>query len=155
MALLADLDAVVPAPPKRPSELTIRPTQGEAPAADDLIGTLIERKALPNAITKGVHTPPKSALALTDGRKPSGAADAEALARATSMSLPPLPPPRPRPGGVTKAERVAPEPEKPAKPPRHSAAANPFGSLVVDAFNAEGAPRPVAPVTPELRGETP
>ncbi len=152
MGLLAEIDMDVPAPPKRPNDLTIPPTPvgAASPSDDDLVAALIERKALPNAITKGVHPPtaPKTALALTDSRKP---ADVEALARATTLAAPPLPPMRPRPEGVTKAERAAPAPEPPARPTRHSAA-NPFGGLVVDAFNT-GALKPVASVTPELRGD--
>ncbi len=150
---LAGLDLVAPMPPRRPMELALAPTQGNgARSADDLIAALIERSALPGAIAKGAPGAPKSALALVDP-KSSEAGDPTALARAAAMTPPPLPPPRPRFGaeGVTRMGKSTPSP--PSKSTRPSAA-NPFGTLVMDAFNAPAAPPPGKP-TMELRGSSP
>ena len=85
------------------------------------------------------------------------AADPNALARAATLSMPPLPPTRRRleTEGVTTAEKSAAAPTptpRPGKTTRPSAA-NPYGSLIVDAFSA---PAPSASATPvELRGVSP
>ncbi len=150
-ALLADLDLMAPVPPRRPAELSLPPSSGDA-SSGDLIATLIERNALPKVITKGVHGAPSSALALADPKASTGG-DSDALARASALAPPPMPPPRPRldGGGVTTAEKSAPlPPPRPAKTPRPSAA-NPFGSLVVDAFNPPAADKSLF----ELRGSAP
>ena len=157
-ALLASIDFDAPLPPRRPMELTIVSTEKKpaAPNEDDLIAALIERNALPRAITRGVHGAPKSAMALVES-KPSGGGDNEALARAVALAPPPLPPARPRleSAGKTVAERTPPTPPpRPPKALRPSASGNPYGSLVVDAFNsapASGAARSLA----ELRGTSP
>jgi uncharacterized protein YcbK (DUF882 family) len=154
VGLLADLNAIAPLPPRRPAEWAIGPTGATNAAANgDLIATLIEHNALPTAISHGVHGAPKSALALVDPQ--TGAADPNALARAATLSMPPLPPVRPRleTEGVTTAEKSAPTPTPhPGKAARPSAA-NPWGSLIVDAFSA---PAPSASAPPvELRGVSP
>ncbi|MDE3174553.1 MAG: hypothetical protein KGM15_00385, partial [Pseudomonadota bacterium] len=156
-ALLASLDLDAPVPPRRPSELTIASTDDKAaaPHDGDLIATLIESKGLPKAITKGVHGAPKSALALAES-KSSGGGDADALARASALTPPPLPPIRPRfeRGGKTVVEKEPPaQPIRPAKTPRPTAA-NPYGGLVVDAFNA-APPSGAGKSTSELRGTSP
>jgi hypothetical protein len=155
--LLADVDLMAPVPPKRPAELSVSPTGGDVTSASgDLIATLIERNALPKAITKGVHGAPKSALALVDPKSPAGG-DSDALARAAALAPPPLPPPRPRLAGegVTTAEKSAPlPPPRPAKTNRPSAA-NPYGSLVVDAFNPPAAADLGGKSLLELRGSAP
>ena len=143
---LADLDPMAPLPPKRPLELALPPGNGPSPA-DDLIGRLMKDPSLP------ADAKPKSALALVE-TTPRRRGDSDALARAAALTPPPLPPPRPRFGaeGVTRIDKAAPlPPSRPGKAAR-SAAANPFGSLVVDAFNTAPAPAPSFPV---LRGSTP
>lgn len=156
-ALLASLDLAAPVPPRRPSELTIPATDRKAafPNNDDLIATLIESNALPKAITKGVRSAPKTALALTE-TKMSGGGNADALARASALAPPPLPPVRRRieSEGKTIVEKEPPAPPvRPAKTMRPTAA-NPFGALVVDAFNS--APASGAAKSPaELRGTSP
>ena len=150
--LLADFDLAAPLPPRRPVALA-----PESLSADDLIATMIERSKLPGAIVKGAPGAPKSALALVAARR-SDAGDPAALARAAALAMPPLPPRRPRrdESSVTKVEKVAPPPPR-ARP----VAANPFGSLVIDAFNAPAPvatdPAPVAagPALVDLRGSTP
>jgi uncharacterized protein YcbK (DUF882 family) len=156
VGLIADLNPIAPLPPKRPAEWAIGPTGAKNAAANgDLIATLIEHNALPTAISRGVHGAPKSALALVDSQ--TGAADPNALARAATLSMPPLPPTRRRleTEGVTTAEKSAAAPTptpRPGKTTRPSAA-NPYGSLIVDAFSA---PAPSASATPvELRGVSP
>ncbi len=137
----ANLD-VVPAPPRRPAEFSIPAPANAAPPGRDLIAALIERNTLPSAITGGARETPKDALALTEAGRRSLEGDPAALSRATALAPPPLPPARPRfePGGETKAERTPPAPPpRPAKAPRPSAA-NPWGSLVLDAFNIPAAP---------------
>ena len=156
LELLADLDLNAPIPPKRPLELAFAPLRDKAAlSANDLIATLIDRSGLPSAIVKGAPDTPKSALALVDPRRPVEG-DPAALARAASLTLPPLPPVRPRLGaeGVTKIEKAAPlPPPRPSISPRPSAA-NPFGSLVVDAFNVPAAPA-LGQSFSELRGTSP
>jgi uncharacterized protein YcbK (DUF882 family) len=151
VGLVADLDPVAPVPPKRPAEWAIGPTGSKGSASNgDLIATLIEHNALPSAISQGVHAAPKAALALVDQH--SGAVDPDALTRAATLAMPPLPPPRPRTEPqttVTKIEKSPPPPPHPAKTTRPSAA-NPYGSLVVDAFSAPPAPAGASPVG--LRG---
>lgn len=133
--LFAGLDPIAPLPPKRPAEFTIVSTGANGAAGNgDLISTLIEHNALPAAISHGVHSAPKAALALVDQK--SGGVDAQALARAATLALPPLPPTRPRqePEAVTTIEKSPPTPtSRPVKTTRPSAA-TPYGSLVVDAF---------------------
>lgn len=139
-ASLAEDDApAVPLPPKRPNRLTIpqAPARG-APSGDDLIATLIERKALPTAITKDVHSTPKSALALVEAR--STGASAEALTRAATLAFPPLPPARPKPAREdappAKEAEAAPLP-----PPRPAKSANPYGGLITEGFGASAPPK--------------
>jgi hypothetical protein len=156
--LFADLDAIAPMPPRRPVELAIAPTEGNGAASTDgdLIATLIERNTLPTAITKGVRTAPKSALSMVEA-KPSADGDANALARAAALTTPPLPPSRPRldSSGVTAVEKSPPlPPTRPTKNLRPSAS-NPFGSLVVDAFDAPIPPSDAAKSLRELRGSAP
>ena len=155
-ALMASLDLVAPVPPRRPSELTIPATdkKGAAPNSDDLIATLIESNLLPKAITKGVRSTPKSALALAETKPSNGNTDA--LARASALAPPPLPPVRPRieSGGKTIVEKEPPAPPvRPVKSPRPTAA-NPYGGLVVDAFNSS-LPSSTAKSAAELRGTSP
>lgn len=153
--LLADLDSMAPLPPRRPSQLALAPSPSEgALSADDLIATMIERSELPGAIVRGASGKPKSALALVESRR-SGEGDPAALARAAALAPPPLPPRRPRrgEGGVTKIERVTAQPPHSPSSTRPSAA-NPFGSLVVDAFDVPAPPLSI--ITPaELRGTSP
>jgi uncharacterized protein YcbK (DUF882 family) len=148
LELLADLDPNAPLPPRRPLELA--PTRGKGVRlADDLIAALTEHSG------SSAADPPKSALALVDP-SPRGGGDADALARAAALALPPLPPPRPRLGaeGVTRVEKSVPlPPSRPAQTTRPSAA-NPFGSLVVDAFNAPPKPALGKSIS-ELRGSAP
>jgi uncharacterized protein YcbK (DUF882 family) len=150
LALLADLDPIAPVPPKRPLELAPAPSQRRGPSpADDLIARLMKDPSLPADDT------PKSALSLVEPA-PRRRGNADALARAAALTPPPLPPSRPRLGGegVTQVEKGVPlPPARPAKAAR-SSASNPFGSLVVDAFNAPDAPAP-AKAAPDLRGSTP
>ena len=148
--LLGDVDLAAPMPPKRPLEFALAPRQGKDPgSADDLIAALMAQSGSPEADT------PKSALALVDPA-PHRGRNADALARAAALAPPPLPPPRPRIGaeGVTRVEKAVPLP--PARPmqPARPTAANPFGSLVVDAFNASAAPSPSNSLS-ELRGSAP
>jgi uncharacterized protein YcbK (DUF882 family) len=152
------IDTVAPMPPRRPMELAIAPTDGkEGVSTDgDLIATLIERNSLPSAITKGVRAAPKSALSLVEA-KPGADVDGNALARAAALATPPLPPARPRldSSGVTAVEKSPPlPPTRPTKNPKPSAS-NPFGSLVVDAFDAPNPPDDAAKSLRELRGSTP
>jgi uncharacterized protein YcbK (DUF882 family) len=153
------IDTIAPMPPRRPMELAIAPMDGKEGASTDgdLIATLIERNSLPSAITKGVHAAPKSALSLVEA-KPGSDADGNALARAAALATPPLPPARPRldSSGVTAVEKSPPlPPTRPTKNPRPSAS-NPFGSLVVDAFDAPNPPASdAAKSLRELRGSSP
>ena len=157
-AQLFPIDPIAPIPPRRPMELAVAPTEGNGAAStdSDLIATLIERNTLPNAITKGVRTAPKSALSLVEA-KPGADGDSNALARAAALTTPPLPPSRPRLGsdGVTAVEKTPPiPPTRPTKNPGPSAS-NPFGSLVVDAFDAPNPPSDAAKSLRELRGTAP
>jgi hypothetical protein len=131
--LFIALDPPSPSPPRRPADLDLAATPAKGDS--DVIATLIERDALPSAITKGVRKPPSSALALTE-TKPSASPSPDALTRAAALAAP-LPPPRPHVAssdGVSSVEKTAPlPPSRPAKSLRPSAA-NPFGGLVVDAF---------------------
>jgi hypothetical protein len=148
---LAALDA--PLPPKRPAEFAIFSTATKDPPPNgDLIATLIDHDALPAAISRGVHGPPKAALALVDQQ--TGSVDSAALARAATLALPPLPPTRPRfePETVTTVARTPAPPPRPAKTTRPSAA-NPFGVLVIDAFSAP--PASAGAPFGELRGPAP
>jgi uncharacterized protein YcbK (DUF882 family) len=152
------IDTVAPMPPRRPMELAIAPTDGkEGVSTDgDLIATLIERNSLPSAITKGVRAAPKSALSLVEA-KPGADVDGNALARAAALATPPLPPARPRldSSGVTAVEKSPPTPPtRPTKTLKPSAS-NPYGSLVVDAFDAPNPPDDAAKSLRELRGSTP
>jgi len=153
VGLVADL--IAPLPPRRPAEWAIGPTGAKNAAANgDLIATLIEHNALPTAISRGVHGAPKSALALVDSQ--TGAADPTALARAATLAMPPLPPVRPRPEteGVSVAEKAPPAPTPTPRPGKtRPSAANPYGSLIVDAFSAPALSAGATPV--ELRGVSP
>ena len=157
-AALFPLDPIAPMPPRRPMELAIAPMDGKDGASTDgdLIATLIERNNLPTAITKGVRAAPKSALSLVEA-KPSADGDGNALARAAALATPPLPPSRPRldSNGVTAVEKSPPTPPmRPTKNARPSAS-NPFGSLVVDAFDAPNPPGDAAKSLRDLRGSSP
>jgi len=157
-ALFADNDLMAPVPPRRPAEfaLALPQTNGDASPNADLIAALIERNALPNAIAKGVHAAPKSALALVE-TKAAGAGDPDSLARAAALAPPPLPPSRPRAAAanVSNVEKSPPlPPQRPGKTARPSAS-NPFGSLVVDAFNVASPGDDAAKALLELRGPSP
>ena len=149
LELLADLDLTAPLPPRRPLELALPPSSSAGILSpEDLIATLIERSQLPGAIVKGVAGKPKSALALVASRQ-AERGDPAALAP------PPLPPRPPRlgKGGVTTVEKAAPQPPRASSATRPSAA-NPFGSLVMDAFNVP--PPAASSKTPfALRGASP
>ena len=167
------MEAIVvaaPLPPTRPVEFVGVPAnQGPAAAPgrnvdDDLIAALLEHGRLPGEITHGLKSSPRDALALADPNAGPRARDsAAALARAAALSaqLPPLPPPRPnaraataKDAGISNAPRSTPAPP-PARGHNHgSAAASPFGGLVVDAFNDAGvSPSPNPEGLPDgLRG---
>lgn len=134
--LIAVLDAT-PLPPKRPPELVIlsRPNSANL-QANDLIAAMIERKALPRAIMEGVGDSPKSALALTDAGGQQADPTIDALARATALSFPPLPPRRPQFASASAAEigKTPPLPPQRASDKSRPSVANPYGSLVIDAF---------------------
>jgi len=150
--LLADIVVTTPMPPPRPAEFAVASAQSKpapAPAANaDLIAALLERGKLPGEITRGVHSAPSSALALVDtNAAPETPERLGPLARAAALALPPLPPPRPKApaaakapsAGVSSAARTPP-PEAPAHLAVHgSVSGNPYGDLVVDAFNAPSA----------------
>ena len=156
-----------PLPPTRPVEFVVASEEGKPaslpPSSNkDLIAALLERGKLPHAITHGVGTAPSNALALAD----PGAAAPEPperpalLAQAAALTAP-LPPARPvsrasaRPSGQSVAAEtsVAPRtsansaPPASAERPRKDATGhgasltNPYGELILDAFNAE---RPAA-----------
>jgi hypothetical protein len=132
--------ALAPAPPHRPTDLA--PGDG-AKGDPDVIASLIERDALPGAIVKGLRKTPDSALAMTEVKPAKPGPSPDALTRAASLAAP-LPPPRPRNAasdGVSEVQKAPPLP--PPRPNRNlrPSAANPFGSLVVDAF-ATPAPNP-------------
>ena len=151
--LFAALDA--PMPHRRPLELALVPPSAKSGDSGDIIATLIERNALPTAITKGVKPAPKSALAMVETRSDRLEPDA-ALARAATLTMPPMPPARPRgkDDGVTKAERAPPVP--PLRPSKTKPqAANPYGALVVDAFAAPHSPQDAAKALRDLRGSSP
>ena len=142
----ADLDvALAPAlPPSRPRDLALA---FASPAPDDthqdLIRALLEKNALPTAITRGIALPPTRALALADV---SSTPDPEASAKLAKAAALPVPMPAPRPAVRKPAvvdESATASIKKPAAPgPRAilSAAADPddmaFGAL------------PVAPAAP-------
>jgi uncharacterized protein YcbK (DUF882 family) len=137
--LIAVLDAT-PFPPKRPPELVIlsRPNSANL-QTNDLIAAMIERRTLPSAITEGLGVSPKNALALTDAADPQAEPTLDALARATALSFPPLPPRRPQFANAraSKADKTSSPPQRASDGPRRSAA-NPYGSLVLNAFDAAG-----------------
>ena len=136
--LIAVLDAT-PLPPKRPPELVIlsRPSSANL-QGNDLIAAMIEQKALPRAIMEGVGDSPKNALALTDAGAQQGEPTFDALARATTLSLPPLPPHRPQFASASASEigKTPPLPPQRASDRQRQPAASPYGSLVIDAFDA-------------------
>jgi len=145
--LLADIVVTTPMPPPRPAEFAVASAQSKpapAPAANaDLIAALLERGKLPGEITRGVHSAPSSALALVDtNAAPETPERLGPLARAAALALP-----RPKApaaakaasAGVSSAARTPP-PEAPAHLAVHgSVSGNPYGDLVVDAFNAPSA----------------
>lgn len=157
--LLASVDVDTPLPRPRPSEFAVASTMSKSVPSPDLVAALIERDGLPNEITHGVGAAPRSALALVDP-KPAVASDnhADALARASALTMPPLPPPRPHAvsEGVSTAEKsvATSAPIPPQRPNRRPSAANPYGDLVVDAFNAPPPP-PATSLADGLRGTSP
>jgi uncharacterized protein YcbK (DUF882 family) len=158
---IADVVPVTPLPPTRPVEFIVAAEESKPanlkPSPDgDLIAALLERGKLPRAITHGVGTTPSNALALADAGAPSSERPA-LLARAAALTAP-LPPARPAPRASARpsAQNVAGETsvapsrisgnsappasaERPRKDaPGHGASlANPYGELILDAFNAE------------------
>jgi hypothetical protein len=164
---VADGVPVTPFPPTRPVEFVVaaeesKPANLKPSPNGDLIAALLERGKLPRAITHGVGTAPSNALALADSGAPPEPPDRPALlARAAALTAP-LPPVRPVPRASARpsAQNVAGETsvapprisgnsapsasaERPRKDaPGHGASlANPYGELILDAFNAE---RPAA-----------
>jgi hypothetical protein len=155
-----------PLPPTRPVDFVVsgegKPASLPASSNKDLVAALLERGKLPHAITQGVGAAPSNALALAD----PGAAAPEPperpalLARAAALTAP-LPPARAvsrasaRPSGQSVAAETSVAPRTPAKsaPPAsaerprkdatgHGASlTNPYGELILDAFNAQ---RPAA-----------
>ena len=165
---IADAAPVTPMPPTRPVEFVVaaedsKPANLRPSSNGDLIAALLERGKLPRAITHGVGTTPSNALALADpGATPEPPERPALLARAAALTAP-LPPSRavPRASARPSAQNVAGEtsiaparisansaPSAPAErarkdTPGHGASlANPYGELILDAFNAEHAPAP-------------
>jgi uncharacterized protein YcbK (DUF882 family) len=158
---IADDVPITPMPPPRPIEFVVaseetQPSRPPSPAADgDLIAALLERGKLPRAITHGVGSTPSSALALADpAAVPEPPERPALLARAAALNAP-LPPVRPTARGLAKSSgqqalaetSVAPARTPPSPPSadrsRKDAAGhgasltNPYGGLILDAFNAE------------------
>jgi uncharacterized protein YcbK (DUF882 family) len=169
-----------PWPPTRPVDFVSASGEGKPatlPSSPnrDLVAALLERGKLPHAITQGVGATPSNALALID----PGAAVPEPperpalLARAAALTAP-LPPARAvsrasaRPSGQSVASETSVASRTPAKsaPPAsaerlrkdatgHGALlTNPYGELILGAFNAERpAPGAVEASSPDgLRG---
>jgi uncharacterized protein YcbK (DUF882 family) len=157
LELLAALNTP-PVPPKRPPEWAIlSESTVAAPSRNDLIAAMIEQKSLPSAIIGSASVTPNSALALADGDGRSGGGVSDALARAAALAWPPLPPRRPvfKGGGVTSIEKTPPiPPQRPTKALQGSAA-NPWGSLVVDAFNGADPSSTAGKPNLELHGTNP
>jgi uncharacterized protein YcbK (DUF882 family) len=165
---------IAPLPPKRPAELLAKADPPPAPmppqrpvayavAADeskpvaapsaragaDMIAALLERGALPRAITHGVGSAPSNALSLSEaGRAPEPPERPEMLERAAALTAP-LPPVRParilllrgpdadKPIDTSTATRTLPKPSPEERSRKDGASLpNPYGDLVVDAFNA-------------------
>jgi len=164
-----------PMPPTRPVEFVVaaeesKPASPPPSSNRDLIAALLERGKLPRAITRGVGTTPSSALALADaGTAPEPPERPALLARAAALTAP-LPPARPllhvsaKTSGQSAAgessvapprtlanSTPSPSAERPRKEaPGHGASlANPYGELILNAFNA----RPPAAVTSASLGE--
>ena len=92
-ATLAVALAPLPVPPTRPHDLALAfasPESGEG--QQDLIRALLDKSALPSAITRGITPPPKRALALADVTAPSDDSR-EKLAKAAAL-VAPMPPVR-------------------------------------------------------------
>jgi uncharacterized protein YcbK (DUF882 family) len=166
-----------PLPPARPVAASEEGKPASLPPSSnrDLVAALLERGKLPHAITRGVGAAPSNALALAD----PGAAAPEPpdrpalLARAAALTAP-LPPARPvlrasaRPSGQSVATETSVAPRTPASSARPASAerprkdatghgaslTNPYGELILDAFNAErpAAGAGAAPLTDGLRG---
>jgi uncharacterized protein YcbK (DUF882 family) len=161
---IADVAPGTPVPPTRPVEFVVasedsKPANLKPSSNGDLIAALLERGKLPRAITHGVGTTPSNALALADAGAPPAPPERPALlARAAALTAP-LPPARPvarasaRPSAQNLAGETsvapprisgnsAPSPAERARKetPGHGASlANPYGGLILDAFNAEHA----------------
>jgi hypothetical protein len=159
---VADVVPVTPLPPTRPVEFVVaseesKPANLKPSSNGDLIAALLERGKLPRAITHGVGTTPSNALALADAGAPPAPPERPALlARAAALTAP-LPPARPVPRASARpfVQNVA---DTSVAPPRisgnsapsasaerarkdapgHGASlANPYGELILDAFNVQ------------------
>jgi hypothetical protein len=159
---VADVVPVTPLPPTRPVEFVVaseesKPANLKPSSNGDLIAALLERGKLPRAITRGVGTAPSNALALADAGAPPAPPERPALlARAAALTAP-LPPARPVPRASARpfVQNVA---DTSVAPPRisgnsapsasaerarkdapgHGASlANPYGELILDAFNVQ------------------
>ena len=162
---IADIVPFTPLPPTRPVEFVVaaeesKPANLKPSSNGDLIAALLERGKLPRAITHGVGTTPSNALALADpGAPPEPPERPALLARAAALTAP-LPPARPVPRASARpsAQNVAGETSvAPTRISGNSAASaerarketpghgasleNPYGELILDAFNAQ---RPTA-----------
>jgi len=160
---IADVVPLTPLPPTRPVEFVVaseesQPANLKPSSNGDLIAALLERGKLPRAITHGVGTAPSNVLALADpGAPPEPPERPTLLARAAALTAP-LPPARPVPRASARpsAQNVAGETS--VAPPRisgnsapsasaerarketpgHGASLeNPYGGLILDAFNAQ------------------
>jgi uncharacterized protein YcbK (DUF882 family) len=167
-------DAITPTPPTRPVEFVVaaeesKPANLKPSSNGDLIAALLERGKLPRAITHGVGTTPSSALALADaGAPPERPA---LLARAAALTAP-LPPARPVPRASARPSAQNLAGETSVAPPRisgnsapspaertrkdtpgHGASlTNPYGELILDAFNTAATPADNGLFADGLRG---
>ena len=93
-ATLAAALAPLPVPPTRPHELALAfASPAASDGRQDLIQALLDKSALPSAITGGIVLPPKRALALADVTPPLNDLS-EKLAKAAAL-VAPMPPIRP------------------------------------------------------------
>ena len=151
-----------PLPPTRPVVASEEGKPASLPPSSkrDLVAALLERGKLPHAITQGVGAAPSTsnALALTDpgASAPEPPERPALLARAAALTAP-LPPARTvsrastRPSGQSVATETSVAPRTPANSARPASAerprkdatghgaslTNPYGELILDAFNAE------------------
>jgi uncharacterized protein YcbK (DUF882 family) len=160
---VADVVPATPLPPTRPVEFVVaseesKPANLKPSTNGDLIAALLERGKLPSAITRGVGTAPSNALALADAGAPREPPERPALLAQAAALTAPLPPARPvvRASARPLAQNVAGETS--VAPPRvsgnsapsasaerarkdalgHGASlANPYGELILDAFNMQ------------------